>query len=87
MTRIGRMSADLKFSICVVSRQQMTRIGSCRRWNERKSTYFSEECNCGIVRMPGRRFPGCVVQGDDLASLLVAAERVHDLARNTEMRS
>jgi hypothetical protein len=45
---------------------------------------FSEECNCGIVGMPGRRFPGCVVQGDDLASLLVAAERVHDLARDTE---
>jgi hypothetical protein len=49
----------------------------------REIDMYSEECNCGIVRMPGRRFPGCVVQGDDLASLLVAAERVHDLARDT----
>lgn len=30
---------------------------------------FSELSNFGIVRMPGRNFPGCVIQGDSLAIL------------------
>jgi hypothetical protein len=37
---------------------------------------FSEASNLGIVRMPGRRFPGCVVQGDTLAGLTHLAEIV-----------
>ena len=37
---------------------------------------FSEASNFGIVRMPGRRFPGCVIQGDSLSILLSAAEVV-----------
>ena len=41
---------------------------------------FSDESNYGIVRMPGRRFPGCVVQGDSLSILLSCAERAHALA-------
>lgn len=31
---------------------------------------FSEESNFAIVRMPGRNFPGCVIQGDSLSNLL-----------------
>lgn len=34
---------------------------------------FSEAPNFGIVRMPGRRFPGSVIQGDSLSNLVGAA--------------
>ena len=44
---------------------------------------FSEVSNYGIVRMPGRAYPGCVVQGDTLASLCRTARRVHQLALQT----
>ncbi len=37
---------------------------------------FSEESNYGIVRMPGRRFPGCVIQGDSLSILVALAEGI-----------
>jgi hypothetical protein len=37
---------------------------------------FSEASNLGIVRMPGRRFPGCVIQGDTLSILVHPAEVV-----------
>jgi hypothetical protein len=37
---------------------------------------FSEASNLGIVCMPGRRFPGCVFQGDTLSGLLHLAEVV-----------
>jgi hypothetical protein len=37
---------------------------------------YSEASNLGIVCMPGRRFPGCVVQGDSLSGLLHLAEVV-----------
>lgn len=39
---------------------------------------FSQESNYGIVRMPGRSFPGCVIQGDSLAILLRTVMRVLD---------
>lgn len=44
---------------------------------------FSEESNFGVVRMPGRRFPGCVVQGDSLSILLTIAENCQALAAAT----
>ena len=44
---------------------------------------FSEECNYAIVRVPGRSFPGCVIQGDSLSILLRAAERASALAIGT----
>lgn len=31
---------------------------------------FSEATNAAVVRMPGRRFPGVVVQGDTLSTLV-----------------
>jgi hypothetical protein len=44
---------------------------------------FSEISNYAIVRMPGRKFPGCVIQGDSLSILLNNAERVYSLAMET----
>ena len=41
---------------------------------------FSELSNYAIVRMPGRNYPGCVVQGDSLSILLSSVERAHSLA-------
>jgi hypothetical protein len=45
---------------------------------------FSEECNYGIVRMPGRHFPGCVLQGDPLSILLRCAEQAYAIALVTK---
>jgi hypothetical protein len=47
---------------------------------------FSETSNYGIVRMPGRRFPGCVIQGDSLANLLSAAAVILRESRSFENR-
>jgi hypothetical protein len=44
---------------------------------------YSELSNYAIVRMPGRAFPGCVVQGDSLSILLHTAERAYELALRT----
>jgi predicted RNase H-like HicB family nuclease len=37
---------------------------------------YSEASNFAIVRIPSRRFPGCVVQGDSLSALLGNAKAV-----------
>lgn len=44
---------------------------------------FSERSNYGIVRMPDRSFPGCVIQGDSLAILFEAARECHQRAALT----
>jgi len=45
---------------------------------ERKSIeVFSEASNSAIVRMPGRKFPGVVIQGDSLYLLASAAKHLH----------
>ena len=36
---------------------------------------IGEVTNATVVRLPGRRFPGIVIQGDSLAILASAAER------------
>jgi len=41
---------------------------------------FSETSNYAIVRMPGRSFPGMVVQGDSLSILCNHARSIHRLA-------
>ena len=38
---------------------------------------YSETSNYGVVRMPGRAFPGSVIQGDSLAILCEHARSVH----------
>jgi len=44
---------------------------------------FSQASNQAVVRMPGRTFPGIVVQGDSLAILVHSAEMIHELAETT----
>jgi hypothetical protein len=41
---------------------------------------YSETSNYGIVKMPGRSFPGCVIQGDSLAILCSHARSIHQRA-------
>jgi hypothetical protein len=45
---------------------------------------FSEVSNYGIVRMSGRNFPGCVIQGDSLAILVRNARAILDRARASQ---
>ncbi|MGO1072020.1 DUF6959 family protein [Lysobacter sp. CA199] len=42
---------------------------------------YSDQTNAAIMRHPGRRFPGMLIQGDTLHSLCMQADRVCDLAR------
>jgi len=44
---------------------------------------YSEACNSGIVRMPGRRFPGVVIQGDSLSGLFDHAMTVVEHLSNS----
>ncbi len=41
-----------------------------------KLEIFSETSNYGIVKMPGRHFPGCVIQGDSLHILVGMARNI-----------
>ncbi len=42
---------------------------------------YSEASNYAVVRMPGRNYPGCVIQGDSLASLVRTARRAVQAGR------
>lgn len=49
---------------------------------------YSEASNYAIVKMPGRNFPGCVIQGDSLANIVRTAQQLLRLAkesRNSKM--
>ncbi|HSX59092.1 MAG TPA: hypothetical protein VLF18_02725 [Tahibacter sp.] len=37
---------------------------------------YSEASNCAVVRVPGRPFPDCVVQGDSLSSLFADSKEL-----------
>ena len=41
---------------------------------------LSETVNCPVVCIPGRRFPGVVIQGDSLKILLDHAQEIEELA-------
>jgi predicted RNase H-like HicB family nuclease len=41
---------------------------------------YSDETNAAIMRHPGRRFPGVLIQGDTLASLCADVRRVVAIA-------
>jgi hypothetical protein len=43
---------------------------------------FAEDSNFGVVRMPGRNYPGCVIHGDSLFILWGAARRVAEAVRD-----
>lgn len=40
----------------------------------------SDDTNGGIVRMPNRKFPGCVIQGDSLSVLYLLAKKIYKCA-------
>lgn len=49
---------------------------------------LSENINCPVVRVPGRKFPGVVIQGDSLRILFDHAEEIEQFVvhnRNEEM--
>lgn len=37
---------------------------------------YSQSTNRAVVKMPGRHFPGLVIQGDSLSNLLLLAESI-----------
>lgn len=43
---------------------------------------FSQAVNYGIVKMPGRRFPGFVIQGDSLQALYINAKGILESVKN-----
>lgn len=45
---------------------------------------YCDDTNRGIVRMPNRKFPGCVVQGDSLSVLYLAAKKIRGLAAKSD---
>ena len=46
---------------------------------------FSRDSNYAVVKPPGRRYPGCVIQGDSLAILCGMAKRIAEFARSIEI--
>jgi hypothetical protein len=44
---------------------------------------YSEATNQAIVRIPSRRFPGIVIQGDSLSILAGLAEGIRDAAKRS----
>ncbi|MBI3870720.1 MAG: hypothetical protein HY299_19495 [Verrucomicrobia bacterium] len=51
---------------------------------------LSETVNCPVVQMPGRKYPGIILQGDSLRILLDSTEEICDLcvsAQNSELSS
>lgn len=45
---------------------------------------LSETVNCPVVCVPGRKFPGAVIQGDSLKVLLDHAQEIKGLAANCQ---
>jgi len=46
---------------------------------------LSQETNAAVVRLPWRKFPGIVLQGDSLKVLLDAASEVAKLSRGSDV--
>jgi hypothetical protein len=44
---------------------------------------FSEDTNVAIVRAPGRRFPGSVIQGDSLSILVGHAKTIWEKVKDS----
>lgn len=45
---------------------------------------YSQSINRGIVKMPSQSFPGLVLQGETLASLLRLAKTAYEKSQNTD---
>ncbi len=39
---------------------------------------YSQDSNFGILKMPARNYPGCVIQGDSLRILVSNAKYIND---------
>jgi hypothetical protein len=59
-----------------ISRLLFYLIGSVRMVEVKSIEVFSEASNTAIVRMPGRKFPGMVIQGDTFSNLVSLAEQI-----------
>ena len=46
---------------------------------------YARDPNYAVIRPPGRNYPGCVIQGDSLASLCRMANSIARYAANTEI--
>jgi Family of unknown function (DUF6959) len=46
---------------------------------------LSDEVNAAVIRLPGRQFPGLVLQGDSLKILLNEAQEVARLSRSASV--
>ena len=44
---------------------------------------YSQSINRGVVKMPSQNFPGLLLQGEMLSTLLGLASSVHEKAQNT----
>ncbi len=44
---------------------------------------YSQSIDRGVVRMPSQSFPGLVLQGETLSSLLKLAKSAHEKSKNT----
>lgn len=44
---------------------------------------YSQSINRGIVKMPSQSFPGLLLQGETLMSLLKLAKKAHEKSQNT----
>jgi hypothetical protein len=53
--------------------------------NLKELEVFSESVNYGIVRMPGRSYPGCVIQGDSLRVILHEIQEIARLAQGRDI--
>lgn len=47
---------------------------------------YSTSSNLAVIEVPGRRFPGSVIQGDSLNNLCTLARSVHHRTMQTEDR-
>ena len=45
---------------------------------------YSQSINRGLVKMPSQNFPGLVLQGETLATLLKLDSTVHERSQNTD---
>jgi predicted RNase H-like HicB family nuclease len=48
---------------------------------------YSRESNYAIVKPPGRRFPGCVIQGDSLSILCAHTRTIADVVSRADIAS
>jgi hypothetical protein len=47
---------------------------------------YSDASNHAVIRPPGRRFPGSVVQGDSLSSLCAEAKELSERIRSLQVQ-